>query len=329
MRVGLAGAGRIGEVHLGTLANHPAVAEVRLYDPDLQRCRALAQQHGARASASVNELLDGIDALVIASPTPTHVELLDGALERGLPSFCEKPVAEQLADVEELSERATRIGCPVQVGFHYRFDPALRDLAARSTGTGPRMLRVHSTTEFAPSADYLARAGGLVADKLVHELDMVRWLTGSEVVRVAAVPARGTGDGPASGAAMTAALTLELDDGGLASVWGGYRSVAGFDLSVEVETAEEVWVVGNRRQVSDAPQTVQPSAVADFRDRFVDAYRAELDAFLALAAGNGSNPCDLSEAVRTQRLVAAAQLALTEGRMVSLVDLPATTAVKA
>jgi myo-inositol 2-dehydrogenase/D-chiro-inositol 1-dehydrogenase len=242
-------------------------------------------------------------------------------MDAGLSVFCEKPVAAEPAEVQALAERSRTSGCPVQVGFHYRFDPALRNLADRSAASsGPRLLRVHSTTEFAPSAEYLAGAGGLIADKLVHELDMVRWLTGSEVTRVAALPAVGA---PRDAETMTAAVTLELADGGLAAVWGGYRSVAGFDLAVEVETPEIVMVVGNRRPVGETSEQVPPSLVVDFRQRFVDAYRAELDAFLALARGVGPNRCDLQEAVRTGLLVEAARTALEEGRVVDVSGQPA------
>jgi len=318
VRVGLAGAGRIGEVHLRTLTGHPAVSQVHLYDPDQARLAALAQAHGAHAVRSIDELCVQVDALVIASPTATHVELLDRAMSASLPAFCEKPVAAELKEIEELADRASRTGCPVQVGFHYRFDPALRELAERSSSAaGPRLVRVHSTTEFAPSPEYLAGAGGLIADKLVHELDMIRWMTGSEVTSVAALPAAGA---PREAEAMTAALVLQLADGGLAAVWGGYRSVAGFDLVVEIETPREVLVIGNRRPVGEQPASVAPSSVADFRDRFRSAYHAELDAFLALARGGGVNPCDLEEAVRTQRLVEAARTALDEGRVVSVGD---------
>ncbi|CCG05380.1 Gfo/Idh/MocA family oxidoreductase [Blastococcus saxobsidens] len=321
MRVGLAGAGRIGEVHLRTLTAHPDVSTVHLYDPDAARVAALAQEYGACAVTGADELVAQVDAVVIASPTATHVALLDRAMDAGLPAFCEKPVAAELAQVQALAERARRSGCPVQVGFHYRFDPALRELAERvAASPGPRLVRVHSTTEFAPSAEYLAGAGGLIADKLVHELDMVRWLTGSEVTRVAVLPAVGA---PADPETMTAAVTLELADGGLAAVWGGYRSVAGFDLTVEVETAEEVVVVGNRRTVAEKPEPVPASTVVDFRDRFLDAYHAEVDAFLALARGAGPNPCDLQEALRTEFLVEAARAALDEGRVVTVGVQPA------
>jgi myo-inositol 2-dehydrogenase/D-chiro-inositol 1-dehydrogenase len=253
------------------------------------------------------------------------VDLLEQAMSTGLPTFCEKPVAADLAGIERLADRASRTGCPVQVGFHYRFDPALRELAERSaSATGPRLVRVHSTTEFAPSPEYLAGAGGLVADKLVHELDMIRWLTGIEVTSVAALPAVGA---PPDAEAMTAALVLQLADGGLAAVWGGYRSVAGFDLVVEVETPDAVLVAGNRRPVGEDPASVGPSPVADFRDRFISAYHAELDAFLALARGDGANPCDLAEALRTQHLVEAARAALDQGRVVSVGDRSAGTEV--
>jgi myo-inositol 2-dehydrogenase/D-chiro-inositol 1-dehydrogenase len=318
MRVGLAGAGRIGEVHLRTLAAHPAVTQVLLHDPDRSRAEELAGECGARAVTGVDELFADVDAVVIASPTATHRELLERAIGAGLPTFCEKPVAAELAEVEDLADLARQAGSPVQVGFHYRFDPALRTLAQRSSSAaGPRLVRVHSTTEFAPSAEYLAGAGGLIADKLVHELDMVRWMTGSEVTAVAALPALGA---PRDAQVMTAAVLLQLADGGLAEVWGGYRSVAGFDLVVEVETSAEVLVVGNRRPVGEEPACVSRSSVVDFRDRFLSAYHAELDAFLALARGDGPNLCGLEEAVRTQRLVEAARAALDRSQVVGLGD---------
>jgi myo-inositol 2-dehydrogenase/D-chiro-inositol 1-dehydrogenase len=262
----------------------------------------------------VDALLEEAEALVIASPTPTHVGLLRLAMSAGVPVFCEKPVASALSEVEELAALARQTSSPVQIGFHYRFDPALRDLLDRLRPvSGPRYLRVHSTTEFAPSQGYLAAAGGLVADKLIHELDMIRWMSGSEVVRVAALPGRDSADGSEP---MTAALTMELADGGLATVWGGYRSVAGFDLTVEVETPEVVLVAGNRRVVSQESRTVPPSTVTDFRDRFAEAYQAEIQAFIEVARGGMESPCTMDEALRTHRLVSFTQAALRAGRVV-------------
>ncbi|WP_426243582.1 Gfo/Idh/MocA family oxidoreductase [Nocardioides sp. LHG3406-4] len=317
MRVGLVGTGRIGELHLQALAADPGCAELVVFDVEVERARTLAAAHGAQVAPSTDAVIESADALVIASPTPTHADLLRQAMAAGLPTFCEKPVATTLEEVVALAAAADRDGSVVQVGFHYRFDPMLRALAARARGDGPRSLRVHSTTEFAPSPAYLASAGGLVADKLIHELDLVRWLTGAEVLRVAALPTADPTDG---GEPMTAALVLQLSDGGLANVWGGYRSAAGFDLSVEVESSEEVIVAGSRRSTGDAPHAVAPSSVVDFRHRFAAAYRAELVTFLDLARGAVPNPCPLTEAVRTQRVVAAAQEALASARVVDVRD---------
>lgn len=311
MRVGVVGAGRIGEVHVSSLARGDQVSEVLLYDPDPARTHVLAAAHQVVVMPSVDALIAEVDALVIASPTPTHVELLDVAMSAGIPTFCEKPVAVDLEKVRMLAERAERTAGRVQVGFHYRFDPALRALAAGAPTRGPMFVRVHSTTEFAPSDEYLVGAGGLIADKLIHELDLVRWVTGAAVTTVAALGA-GTGE------PMAAALLLRLADGGLAAVWGGYRSPAGFDLTVEVETGERVQVVGNRRPIAEVASGVPPSHVVDFRDRFAAAYKAELEAFLAFARGERPNPCSLEEAVLTQLVVAAAQSALRDCRVVEV-----------
>lgn len=269
-------------------------------------------------ATSLDAILLTADALVVASPTGTHAGILDQAIDRGLPTFCEKPVSTSLREIEDLAVRAARTQTDVQVGFHYRFDPALRALASGlSPADGPHQVRVHSTTEFAPSREYLAGAGGLILDKLIHELDLIRWLTGSEVSHVSALAPTGGRDGSEP---MTASLTLQLTDGGLAAIWGAYRSPCGFDLSVEVESTHAVRVVGNRRPTTEMPMQVSPSTVTDFRDRFAMAYELEIATFLDLARGMGENPSDLEEAARTHQLVEAARTALLTGTVVAVED---------
>lgn len=315
MRIGLAGAGRIGEVHFRTLIEDPRCSAVTVFDVDAARAEELAGQGSADVVTSVDRLLADSDALVVASPTPTHLPLLRAAVAQGLPTFCEKPIAIDSADVRRVSDEVASAGAVVQVGFHYRFDPALRELASVGWSGSSRQLRVHSTTEFAPSAEYLAEAGGLIADKLIHELDMVRWMTGAEPVKVAALTAD---PADAGGQPMRAGLLIQLTDGAIATVWGAYQSVAGFDLAVEREDADGVLVMGNRRPVSEMPVRVSPNDVPDFRLRFVDAYRAELEAFIEVARGERDNPCPLIEAVRTQLLVDACSRALSSGTVVTV-----------
>lgn len=318
MRVGLAGAGRVGEVHLRSLCGNAAVSQVLLHDANRAHAEALAEEHGVDVAASLDAILSTADALVVASPTETHADILDRALDRGLPTFCEKPVSTSLLEIKALAVRAGQTQTDVQVGFHYRFDPALRALASGlSTADGPHQVRVHSTTEFAPSQEYLTGAGGLVLDKLIHELDMVRWLTGSEVTHVSALTFSDSRQGSEP---MTASLTLQLTEGGLAAIWGSYRSPAGFDLTVEVESTDAVQVVGSRRPITEMPSQVSPSTITDFRDRFAMAYELEIAAFLDLARGMGENPCDLEEAVRTHQVVEAVRAALQTGTVVAVED---------
>jgi myo-inositol 2-dehydrogenase/D-chiro-inositol 1-dehydrogenase len=317
MRVGMVGAVRIGEIHFANLRRHPAVADVRVFDPDQERVAALSSTHCVSAAPDLDAVFDGVDAIVISSPTPTHVDLLDRAISADLPAFCEKPVSTELADIQQLAERADQRSVGVQVGFHYRFDPVLQELSNRVQTSGGRpSMRVHSTTEFAPPQHYLTNAGGLVADKLIHELDLVRWFTGTEITTIAALGARSTEKEP--GEPLAAGLLLQLSDGGVVSIWGGYRSVAGFDVTVEVETPKAVLVAGNRRPVANGVAAVPPSKIVDFRERFADAYEAELTAFLDFVQGRRTNPCDLQEAARTQLVVTAAQRALRDGLVTSV-----------
>ncbi|WP_131105949.1 Gfo/Idh/MocA family oxidoreductase [Ornithinimicrobium sufpigmenti] len=319
MRVGLTGVGRVGEVHLKNLCGSSGVSEVLVHDAHRARAESVAEEHGARVVTSFDDLLCSVDALVVASPTETHADILDRAIARGVPTFCEKPVSTELVEIADLAVTAAQSQTDVQVGFHYRFDPALRTLAAGlSTTDGPHQVRVHSTTEFAPSQEYLAGAGGLILDKLIHELDMLRWLTGAEVSHVSALAL--SPEAPAS-EPMTASLTLQLNDGGLATIWGAYRSSAGFDLTVEVENTGGVQVMGSRRPATEMPTQVGPSKITDFRDRFATAYELEMTAFLDLAQGTGKNPSDLDEAVRTHQLVEAARTALLTGTVVAVEDI--------
>ncbi|MDQ6527369.1 Gfo/Idh/MocA family oxidoreductase [Nocardioides sp. LHD-245] len=311
VRVGLAGAGRIGEVHFASLLRDPRCGTVKVHDLDVSRATELtvtAPDARASVARSTVELFDDIDALVIASPTPTHLPLLREAISRGVPTFCEKPVAMASADVERVAAEAAAGGVAVQVGFHYRFDPALQELAAEGWAGGRKMLRILSTTAFAPTAEYLAGAGGLIADKLIHELDLVRWMTGSQPRSVCALTA--------DEEAMTAALVVTFEDGGIATIWGGYESVAGFDLTVEKEDASGARVIGNRRPLSNKPLEVPVSTVTDFRERFMDAYAIEIAAFLDVVAGERENPCSLDEAVATQRLVDACAESLITAQVV-------------
>ena len=134
LQLGVVGVGRIGAFHAATLRDMDAVAELTVTDADSSRAETIAATLGARTAPSAEALLrGGVDAVVIATPTPGHAPLLKAAAAAGVPAFCEKPVALELEPLDSVSDEVERAGTLVQIGFQRRFDAgyaAARDAVA-------------------------------------------------------------------------------------------------------------------------------------------------------------------------------------------------------
>ena len=194
MRIGLIGLGRIGAFHADTLAALDRVDELVVTDPVAAAVDTVTTRIGkATAVGSPEAVLDaGVDGVVIAATTGAHAELLLASAGRGIPTFCEKPIAASAGEAVTVRDRLAGSGVAVQIGYPRRFDPAFvaaRD-AVRSGELG-RITTVRSTTldPAPPPAAYLAGSGGIFRDCSVHDFDAVRWVTGQEAVEVYAVGA--------------------------------------------------------------------------------------------------------------------------------------------
>lgn len=330
MRIGLIGTGRIGSFHARTLRALPDVTELLVSDADRARAAGTADAVGATVADSPTALLESApDAVVIASATASHPELITAAAQAGLPAFCEKPIALDLAGTLAVLEAVESASATLQIGFMRRFDPGYA--AAREAVRSGRLGRLHTvravTSDAAPPpAAFLPLSGGLIRDCLVHDFDIVRWVTGREVVTVHAV---GSDAGPAmfreAGDVDTAAVLLTLDDGTLVTATATRMNGAGYDIRLELAGEREQIAVGVDART---PLTsVEPAAVPqpgapwpDFTERFATAYRAELEAFLAVARGEIANPCDGREALHALRVAEACEESRHTGLPVRLTD---------
>ncbi|MFE9814747.1 Gfo/Idh/MocA family oxidoreductase [Streptomyces sp. NBC_00236] len=332
MRIGLLGTGRIGSFHAGVLARHPAVEALVVADAEPARAVAVARRTGARAVATATEVFDaGVDAVVIASATSAHAELIGRAARAGLPAFCEKPVALDLAGTLGALREAERTQSVLQLGFMRRFDAGYR--AARAAVRDGALGRLHTvrtaTSDPAPPpAAYLPLSGGLFRDCLIHDFDMVRWVTGREVTRVYAT---GSDAGPpmfrAAGDVDTAAALLTLDDGTLVTATSTRCNGAGYDVRMELAGETDQIAVGlDGRTPLTSAEPDGPGAPADpwpgFLERFAAAYEAELDAFVRLVRGETANPCDGREALSALRIAEACEISRRERRAVELTEIP-------
>ncbi|MER5731294.1 Gfo/Idh/MocA family oxidoreductase [Streptomyces sp. NPDC002138] len=332
MRIGLIGTGRIGSFHAAALARQPQAGSLVLADADPARAALLAARLGATAAPSVDQIFTwGVDALVVACATSGHAELVVRAVRSGLPVFCEKPVAADLGRSLAVLREVAAVGGVLQVGFMRRFDAGY--VTARELVRSGALGRLHTVRTMTadpapPSAAYLAGSGGLYRDCLVHDFDMVRWVTGLEVAEVYAT---GSDAGPARfrevGDVDTAAAVLTLTDGTLVTCTGSRCNGAGYDVRMELAGELDQVAAGldDRTPIaSTEPQGPPPATKpwAGFLERFGPAYEAELAAFVSLVRGEGGNPCDGREALAALRIAEACELSRRERRRVTLAELP-------
>jgi myo-inositol 2-dehydrogenase/D-chiro-inositol 1-dehydrogenase len=332
MRIGLIGTGRIGTFHAGVLSRHPDVADLVVTDADPGRAARVAELTGAAAAPTVDALFGrGVDAVVIASATSSHADLIARAARAGLPAFCEKPIALDLPGTLGALREVEAAGTQLQLGFMRRFDAGYR--AARDAVRSGRIGRLHTVRAITsdpapPPAAYLPLSGGLYRDCLVHDFDILRWVTGREVTEVYAT---GSDGGPAmfreADDVDTAAALLTLDDGTLATATATRCNGAGYDVRMELAGERDQIAVGlDGRTPITSTEPLGPGPAdkpwPGFLERFAPAYEAELDAFVRLARGELANPCDGHEALRALRVAEACELSRRERRPVRLDEVP-------
>ncbi|KOV66947.1 Gfo/Idh/MocA family oxidoreductase [Streptomyces sp. MMG1121] len=332
MRIGVIGTGRIGTLHARTLSRHREVGSLILTDVDPARAQELAYRLGETAAPGVDEIFTwGVDAVVITTATAAHAELIGRAARSGLPVFCEKPIALDLPGTLHALTEVETADTILQMGFQRRFDTGYA--GAREAVRSGRLGRLHTVRAMTcdqspPPAEWLPLSGGLFRDTLIHDIDVLRWVTGREVVDVYAT---GSDAGPAmfreAGDVDTGAALLTLEDGTLATATATRLNGAGYDVRMELAGERDTVVVGldDRTPVASTEPTGPPPALrpwTGFLERFGPAYEAELNAFVEVVRGERPNPCDGHEALQALRIAEACEVSRRERRPVRLTEIP-------
>ncbi|NAZ87681.1 Gfo/Idh/MocA family protein [Kineococcus indalonis] len=334
LHLGLAGVGRIGAMHAANLATTAGVGHLTLTDADPARARSVAAAltaRGARVSVAAHAaalLRSGVDGLVVATGTATHPELIRAGVEAGVPVLCEKPVAPDVALSLPVLEHVAERGGVVRIGHQRRHDAGYRE-AKRAFESGElgwlHAVRAVTCDAAPPPVAFLATSGGLFRDCSVHDFDVLRWITGREVVEVYA---RGSNNGDPEigrvGDVDTALAVCTLDDGTLAVVTASRYNGAGHDVRLELQGSRGTVLVGMDGAMavrSAEPGVPFPAGPphATFAERFAAAYRAEVAAFVELVEGTGGEDlCRPQDAVAASRVADAAQESLRTGAPVAV-----------
>ena len=326
--LGLIGLGRIGAFHAETLSNLPEVSGLVITDERPDVVTEIAAKHGATPADSVESLLaSGVDGVVVAAATPAHAELTLAAVGKGLPTFCEKPIASTAADSTRVAEAITRSGVPVQVGYQRRFDAAFAAVKqAVDAGSLGTLHTVRSTTmdPAPPPMDYIRGSGGIFRDCAVHDFDVIRWITGQEVAEVYATGSvQGDPLFADYGDVDTAAIVVRFDGGALGVVSAARYNARGYDCRLEVHGFDDTVVAGwdHGVPVRNADSAVEFPAGQPhhfFMDRFTDAFRTELSEFVRVVQGGPILGATVADAVAVAWIAEAATESLRRGTPVRI-----------
>lgn len=330
MQLGLIGAGRIGTLHAGILTAIPAIQSLLIADAVAGRATDLAAVHDGAAAVSIDEVFASpVDGVIIASSTDSHAALLERAAAAGKPTFCEKPIATDLTGTRRAVAAVEEAGIPVQMGFQRRYDPAMRSIRDRvaSGGLGKvYLIRSQTHDPEPPPMDYIPVSGGIFKDCLVHDIDIVRYVTGQEVVSVrTAGAAIGFPEIGELGDVDSATAILEFSEGTLGQLSGLRHDPLGYDVRLEVfgslDSVAAGW--GPRTPIRSAdpgaPELTDP--MVSWLDRFGAAYTAELEGFIRVVLGDEVPAATARDAYEDLRVATACDLSLTEDRTVYLEEI--------
>ncbi len=329
IRVGIIGTGRIGQVHMRSIATGvPDAKVVAVADPYVSdAAKALAQSFGIEnIYTDYKKIIDdpAIDAVLICCPTPQHAPISLEAIAAGKHIFCEKPVdmtVEKIEEVKAALENAPK-KVKFQVGFNRRFDHNYRAIreAVQSGKIGDvQFVRICSRDPAPPSPEYVAVSGGLFLDMMIHDLDMVRYLSGQDIVELYAQgaclvdPAIGK-----AGDIDTATITCKLANGALATIDGSRQAVYGYDQRGEVFGSKGMIRSENDTTTTNVLSTVD-GVVSDkplwfFLERYMGSYQEEIRQFIASIVNDTPTVAGIDDGLLSVKLAKACARSLAENR---------------
>lgn len=329
--VGIAvlGAGRIGKIHAASVAANPKAQLVAIADPFPEAVEPVAKSLGVEAMTDCMAAIarPDVDAIVIGTPTDTHVSFLLKAVELGKAVLCEKPIDLDIAKSESAAAEIERMHGRVMLAFNRRFDSTFAEMR-RAIDAGRigevRQVVISSRDPGMPPASYVKSSGGIFRDMTIHDLDMARWLLGEEPVLVSAVGARLIDPTLSQYEDYdTAMVLLQTGSGKQAHINNCREAVYGYDQRVEVFGAAGMLTQDNLRPTTMRVTTAEATDAREpllnfFLERYAQAYRSEMDAFIDALVGEKPMPTTVRDGVKALRLAECAVESVRTGRAVAV-----------
>ena len=332
--LGIIGAGRIGKVHAQSIMNHITSARLkRIADPFMnEETEASLRALGVSdCTKDYKKILNDpeIDAVLICSSTNTHADISLEAIAAGKHVFCEKPVSQDIAKIRQVMEKLKGTKLKYQVGFNRRFDhnfEAVRAAVANGDVGDVHIVRITSRDPAPPPPEYAAVSGGMFLDMTIHDFDMVRYLTASDVVEVFANgavlvdPLIGK-----AGDIDTAIISLKMANGALAVIDNSRKAVYGYDQRAEVFGSKGQASVSNDTNssliLSSETGIHAEKPLYFFLERYMASFTKEVRMFVQAIEQDSPVPVDINDGLQPVLIAAAALRSLKEHRPVLLSEI--------
>lgn len=334
LKLGIIGAGRIGQVHATSITNNVKNATVHMIaDPFMNedKIKWISELGINNITTDYKEILENkdIDAVLICSSTDTHSSISIEAAKANKHIFCEKPIDHDLGKIQMVLEEVEKAGIKYQVGFNRRFDnnfKAIKNAVMEGKIGTPHIIKVTSRDPEAPGIDYVKVSGGMFLDMTIHDFDMVRHLSGSEVEEVYAMG--GVLVNPEIGEAGdidTAIITLKLKNGALGVIDNSREAAYGYDQRAEVFGSLGSVAIsndsGSKAIISTKDGVVSEKPLYFFLERYMQSFSEEVNQFVEAIVNDKDVPVNANDGLQPVLIGLAAKKSLEERRPVKISEI--------
>lgn len=334
MKIAVLGCGRIGQMHAENIHKHPRADLAMVFDVYAPSAKAVSEKLDVKVAKSAEEVFASpdVDAVLIATATPTHADYIELAITAGKAILCEKPIDLNLDRVNACAEKVLNANVPIQLGFNRRFDPGHR--AAHEAMLAGEIGDLHqviitSRDPGLPPRQYLEEAGGLFRDMTIHDFDLARFMLNEEPTEIFAMAGALIDPelGKELGEVDTAMFIMRTASGKQCHINNSRTAVYGYDQRVELMGSNGMLLSDNRKPHEMRRYTatsVENSAPYNFffLERYNEAFMAEIDGFVDCVEKNTPPLASFEDGRRALILAEAAYISLKEKRLVQVSEVP-------
>ncbi len=330
IRIALLGCGRIGKMHADNINAHPNAELAGVYDLHRSVAEEVSEKNNTKLFSEAKEVFasNEIDAVLIATPTSTHIEYIEMAVNANKAILCEKPIALSVQRVNELKKKIEGTSVPIMLGFVRRFDPghaaAKKAMLDGEIGELHQVIITSRDPGMAPD-NYIKTSGGIFRDMTIHDLDLARFMLDDKVVSVSACGSQLVNPGlmKSCNDFDTVVVTLETENGKQAVITNSRQAVYGYDQRVELFGSKGMVISGNHNEnqvtrFSDRATNVSAPLQHFFIERYTDAFNAEIDLFTAAVEQGSEVPVGFEDGRLALVLADACLKSVYEARTVQV-----------